>query len=73
MRRLVPESRTERTTILLPEVINVNLDLFCLATRRSKGEVVREAVTDYLKAQRMNPLVMPKIKLPLAARVSKKQ
>jgi len=44
-----------RTTLFLTSTQNLNLDVLALRQGRSKGELLREAVAAYLRANDMNP------------------
>ena len=64
-RNRLPTGPTTRTTILFPETVDANLDYFCLCVRKSKSEVVEEAVRRYLQREGgLNPDEMPKLELP---------
>lgn len=44
-----------RTTIFMTEALSFNLDLFALKSGKPKGEIVREAVTQYLEKAGLEP------------------
>lgn len=44
-----------RTTVLLPLLLDRNLEAFCLKTRRQKSQVMQEALERYLTANRVDP------------------
>ncbi len=48
-RRIKGSGSIHRTTILLPENVDQNLDYFCLVVQKSKSEVVTEAICAFLK------------------------
>ena len=61
--------RTEkpaRTTILLPQSLNSNLEVLALQKGRLKGELIREALADYLRHQGLAPERMPSIRVSYA-------
>jgi hypothetical protein len=40
--------RSARTTVFLTDALNFHLDLYSLKTRRPKGQILRDALTQYL-------------------------
>lgn len=51
-----------RTTIFLTEALNENLDALALITGRPKGEIVRQAVSEYIRQHKgFDPSKKPKI------------
>lgn len=66
--RRVSNSRTEtaRTTVVLPRVLDANVDYLCLAWELSKGEIFRHALEREVRDAGLNPHQMPK--LPLVKR-----
>lgn len=55
------EDKSARTTVILPEALSLNLDLYCLHTRLGRGEVIRQAVRDFLMRQDYKPDQLPQI------------
>ena len=55
------EDNSGRTTVILPEALTLNLDLFCLHKRRGRGEVIREALRDFLQRQDYKPDQIPRV------------
>ncbi len=64
MRRQTQNPRSvNRTTIVLERVLNANVDTFCMANGISKGELVSEALTEYFRRRKLDPTMMPEIKM----------
>ena len=59
----VPPERQARTTVILTETLNFNLDLLALRSRRAKGELIREALAEYVKKQGLVPESVPSIEI----------
>lgn len=55
--------RQARTTVILTESLNLNLDFLALRSRRAKGEIIREALADYVKKQGLVPESVPSIEV----------
>lgn len=55
------EGPPARTTVFLNEGINFALELYAYKTRIPKGEVIRTALRNYLKAHGMDPSRIPSI------------
>ncbi len=56
----MPEQEA-RTTVILPSTLSLNLDLFCLKERKGRGEVIREALTEFLVNRKYKPDQIPQI------------
>ena len=48
-----------RTTIILTEAIDRNLEVLAALTGRGKGEVIREALSAYLQGHGLKPEKLP--------------
>jgi hypothetical protein len=56
------ESSPARMTVIMPSTLSMNLDLFCLKNRKGRGEVIREALAEYLTARKYKPDQIPQIR-----------
>lgn len=65
------DDKSARTTVIMPEALSMNLDLFCLHSRQGRGEVIRQAVREFLTRHEYKPDQIPQIShswLPPASR-----
>jgi hypothetical protein len=53
-------SRTTRTTLVLPETLDQNLELFAVKTGLPKGEIIKKVLSDFLTTQGLQPDKRPK-------------
>jgi len=59
---LEPGAKIARTTVFLTETLNENLDALALVSGRPKGEIVREALSEFIGKQKgFDPKRKPKI------------
>lgn len=56
-------TKITRTTIFLTDVLNENLDALALTTGEPKGEIVRKALTEYIRNKGLEPDKKPKIRV----------
>jgi hypothetical protein len=56
------EKRFSRTTVILPEALKRNIDLLAASNRRPIGEVIREALAQYVSQHGLVPEVVPQVK-----------
>lgn len=54
----MPETR--RTTVVLPTVLDSNIEVYALQNRITKGKVIEMALFKYLKEAGLEPDKMPK-------------
>ena len=54
-------SASVRTTILLPETLNKNLEVLSLKMGETKSDIVRNALSNYLEAKGLDPSSLPNI------------
>lgn len=54
-------SKTVRTTLVLPESLDQNLEAYALSTGSNKSEVIKEALIGYLRAKGLQPDKLPTI------------
>ena len=47
--------KVKRTTIFLTEVLDENLEALSLTSGEAKGEIIRRALSEYLRNQGMQP------------------
>jgi hypothetical protein len=52
--------RTTRTTIVLPETLDQNLELFSVRVGLPKGEIIKRVLAEYLKKEGLQPDKRPK-------------
>ncbi len=50
-----------RTTVILPETLGENLELYCLTRRLGKGEVIRKALRKFLEEEGFKPDQHPEV------------
>lgn len=48
-----------RTTVVLPEALDFNLSFYALMQGRAKGEIVRDALAQYIRAHGLDPDRVP--------------
>jgi hypothetical protein len=53
--------KVKRTTIFLTEVLDENLEALSLTSGEAKGEIIRRALSEYLRNQGMQPHKKPKV------------
>jgi len=51
---------TTRTTLVLPEVLDQNLELFAVKAGIPKGEIIKQLLTDFLTKQGFQPDKRPR-------------
>lgn len=54
-------STSVRTTFVLPETLNKNLEVLSPKMGETKSNIVRRALSSYLEAQRLDPSSVPQI------------
>jgi len=47
--------KRKRVTLIVYEMLDKNIELFAVATNRTKTEIVEEALADYLRKRNINP------------------
>jgi hypothetical protein len=52
-----------RTTLVLPETVDQNLELWCALNRRSKADAVKEALTLFLTSRGLQPDKRPRVEV----------
>ncbi len=52
-------NRLKRVTLIIPDVLDVNLEYFCSLEDRLKKDVIAQALRDYLNEQGLNPDTYP--------------
>jgi hypothetical protein len=52
--------RTTRTTLVLPETLDLNLELFAVKSGLSKGEAIKKVLAEYLRKEGFQPDKRPK-------------
>jgi transposase InsO family protein len=57
-----PES-VVRTTLVLPDVLDRNLEVWCAMNGRSKGDAVKEALTVFLTQRGLRPNKRPRVEI----------
>jgi hypothetical protein len=56
----VTSAKTTRTTLVLPETLDQNLELCAVKFGMPKGEIIKEALSNFLKEKGLQPDRRPK-------------
>lgn len=59
-RRIAAKPSLTRTTIVLPEELDRNIEVLCSIERRPKGEVIASAIKQFLERKGLQPDKSPK-------------